>query len=152
MENTTHRETRWRGSIDRSVYEPEVTREVITKPSKEKPARLSKRQLGPVVALLERVALGGDATTAVDAASLLPTLRNAIATAPPGQPRHRKHYVVEQANGSAVRVPGVAEAARLAGKAHSTLANALSQGKGRAEFAAVDEHGNPATIVVYRDA
>lgn len=151
MENNTHRQPRWRGKLDTARHEPEVTERVVTKPRKEKPARASRRQLGPVLALLRRVAAGGDATCAVDAASLVPMMERAVASALPGQPRHRASYVVTLADGSAVQVQGLVSAAKASGKAKSTLANALSIGRGTASFPARDEHGNPAAIVVRRE-
>jgi hypothetical protein len=131
---------------------PEVTTQVSTVPKPQKPARLSRRQLGPVLALLRRVASGGDATTAVDAAALVPIVERGLAAAPPGQPRWRCWYSVLDANGYASKVHGLAAAAKAAGKARSTVANALSKGNGAAEFPATDEHGNPAIVLVNRVA
>jgi hypothetical protein len=128
--------------------EPEVTPTVVTKAPKEKPARLSQRQLGPVLLLLRRVAVGGDATTAVDAARLVPVVERALAAAPPGQPRHRASYRVQTPDGAVVQVQGLHGAAKASGKARSTIANALTVGQGTATFPARDEHGNPATITV----
>jgi hypothetical protein len=131
-----------------SNLEPEVTPQVVTRAPKEKPARLSQRQLGPVLALLRRVAAGGDATTGVDAARLVPVVERALAVAPPGQPRHRVSYRVKMPDGAVLQVQGLHGAAKASGKARSTIANALTVGRGTASFPATDEHGNPATITV----
>jgi hypothetical protein len=148
MANATHRQTRWRGTIDPLLHEPEVTPKVVTRAPKEKLARISQRQLGPVVALLKRMAVGGDATTAVDAATLLPVVERAFSAAPPGQPRHRVSYRVQMPDGAVLQVQGLHGAAKASGKARSTIANALSVGRGTATFPTTDQHGNPATITV----
>lgn len=113
-----------------------------------KPARITKRQLGPVLALLKRVAQGGDATTAVDAARLVPFVERALAAAPAGQRAARDRYRVTQPTGAAAEYAGLAETARALGRAKSTVANALTKGGGKALFNATDEHGNPAVVEV----
>lgn len=138
-----------RGRESKHKYsEPEVIQLTYTKKNLEKPARITKRQLGPVLALLQRMAAGGDATTAVDAARLVPVLQRAIATAPAGRPRALRRYIVSRGDGTEAVVQGLVAAAAAAGKAKSTLANALTKGGGVATFAALDENGNPAQTVV----
>lgn len=150
MPTTTHiRKLRGRESKYR-VIEPTVKPNIFTKEELDKPARLTKRQLGPVLALVQRMAAGGDATTAVDAARLVPVLQRGIAAAPAGRPNALKYYDVTLPDGSTVRAHGLKAAGRACGRAASTVANALNAGNGVAEFAGADEHGNPAVIMVKR--
>ena len=132
----------------RSYASPEVIQSLITAKTSEKPARITRRQLMPVLSLVQRMAAGGDATTAVDAAALVPVLQRAIAAAPPGRPNALRCYVVTQADGSVVQAHGLKAAGRAAGRAPSTVANALNKGRGVARFKVADEYGNPAEIVV----
>lgn len=148
MEGATHiRKLRGRNS-PRSFASPEVKSTAFTRPDSEKPARITRRQLGPVLALVQRMAAGGDATTAVDAAALVPVLQRAIVAAPPGRPNALRHYDVKLPDGSVVRAHGLKAAGRAAGKAPSTVANALNKGSGVARFKTSDEYGNPSEIVV----
>lgn len=128
----------------------EVKQKRITIPPKQKPARISRRQLEPVLALLKRVAAGGDARAAVDAARLVPFVARALVAAPAGQPRARCWYGVRLPDGTGQKVQGLRAAARLSRRAVSTLANALSKGQGKAEFSITDQYGNPALVTVER--
>jgi hypothetical protein len=71
-----------------------------------------------------------------------------LAAAPIGYRKARVYYEAQMPDNVAARVHGLVALAKLTGKAKSTLANALSQGRGTASFPATDEHGNPATITV----
>lgn len=133
-----------------NYLEPEVPTRKVPKAKVAKPARLTRRECEPLLALLRRVATGGDTTTAVDAMTLIPLVERGLAAAPVGHRKARAYYDARMPDNVSARVHGVEALAKLTGKAKSTLANALSQGKGTATFDATDEHGNPATITVTR--
>lgn len=148
MPSSTHIR-KLRGSRKTRSYSlPGVSPKLHTKKTIEKPARITRRQLMPVLGLVQRVAAGGDATTAVDAAALVPVLQRAVAAAPAGQPSARVPYSVQMPDRAVHQVVGLRAVAALTGKAVSTIANALTKGRGVATFGAADEYGNPSEIVV----
>lgn len=115
-----------------------------------KPARITRPQVAAVLSLVKRVAAGGDATTAVDAAACIPLLEGALRAAPAGHRAARKEYECRLPDGTVQRVQGLQAVARLAGKVHGTVANAISRGGGVAEFPCCDALGNPARIFIRR--
>ena len=133
-----------------SYARQEVTKRPVTAKQAAKPARITKRQLAPVLALVRRVAAGGDATTGLDAAACIPMLEAALAVAPAGQRTARLAYECRLPDGTVQRVEGLRAVAGLAGKALSTVANAIGKGGGKAEFPCHDALGNPARIYIRR--
>ena len=122
----------------------------VNKAAAEKPARITRPQVAAVLSLVKRVAAGGDAATAVDAAACIPLLEQALRAAPAGHRAARKEYECRLPDGTVQRVQGLRAVARLAGKAHGSIANAISKGGGAAEFPCADALGNPARIFVRR--
>lgn len=135
---------------DQRYVPPGVQSLQITDRELAKPPRASKRELLAVLQILQRVAAGGDATTAVDAAALIPIVHRAVSAAPPGRPNAIKNYTVTLPNGTQIVALGLRGAAAACNKAVSTVANALTTGGGKAEFSATDDFGNPAVITVVR--
>lgn len=113
-----------------------------------RPARINRRQLGLVLAVLRRVAAGGDATTGVDAAALVSVVDRCLAAAPAGPRTGRQWFSIQWPSGKVERQLGAAAVAARIGRSKSHTQNVVSRGKGRGEFACVDDNGNPARIVV----
>lgn len=128
-----------------------VGKRAATAPSPaNSPARITRCQLGLVLAVLRRVAAGGDATCGVDAAALVPVVDRCMAVAPVGQKPGRQWFSITWPSGKVERQLGAKAVSERIGRSRSHTQNVVSVGGGRGEFACVDEHGNPAVIVVER--
>jgi len=140
-------------NVTASYAEPGVALRRATAPTAaEKPGRIVRRDLARVLAVLRRALAGGDATLLVDMAECVPILERSLEAAPVGPRAGRTWFVITYPSGKADRVLGTRGVADKLQRSRSHVQNMLSQGKGRAEFPCRDEHGNPATIVVSRDA